>query len=80
MFSLERLWNEILEGLKYISTPRTQKRGGGAAIVVNMRSFTLEKIQVIIPHQLEVVWGLVRPKKFSSRIKEVIVGAFYSPP
>ena len=52
-----------LEGLKYISTPRTTKRGGGAAIVVNLSKFSLEKIQVVIPLKLEVVWGLMRPKK-----------------
>ena len=69
-----------LEGLKYISTPRTTKRGGGAAIVVNLSKFSLEKIQVLIPHQLEVVWGLLRPKKVTSRIREIIVCAFYSPP
>ena len=77
-FELEKMYE--MEGLKYISTPRTQKRGGGAAIVVNTRTFTLEKIQVIIPYQLEVVWGLVRPKKMSSKVKEIIVGSFYSPP
>ena len=69
-----------MDGLKYISTPRTTKRGGGAAIVVNIEKFSLEKIHVVIPHNLEVVWGLMRPKKTTSKIREIIVGAFYSPP
>ena len=69
-----------LDGLKYISTPRTTKRGGGAAIVVNLEKFSLEKIDVIIPYNLEVVWGLMRPRKMTSKIKEFIVGSFYSPP
>ena len=69
-----------LDGLKYISTPRTTKRGGGAAIVVNLEKFTLEKIEVIIPYNLEVVWGLMRPRKTTSKIKEFIIGSFYSPP
>jgi hypothetical protein len=47
---------------------------------VNLERFSLEKIQVIIPHNLEVVWGLMRPKKTTSKIKEIIVAAFYSPP
>ena len=69
-----------LNGLKYISTPRTGKRGGGAAIVVNLQQFSLEKIQVNNPYNLEVVWGLMRPKKTTASIKEFIVGSFYSPP
>ena len=69
-----------LDGLKYISTPRLTKRGGGTAIVVNQREFSLEKMSVSIPNNLEVVWGLVRPKKESATIREIIVAAIYSPP
>ena len=58
-----------LNGLKYISTPRTGKRGGGAAIVVNLQQFSLEKIQVNNPYNLEVVWGLMRPKETTASIK-----------
>ena len=75
---LEKMFQ--LDGLKYISTPRTTKRGGGAAIVVNIEHFSLEKIQVVIPHNLEVVWGLLRPKKTTSKIREMIIGALYFPP
>ena len=57
-----------MDGLKYISTPRLSKRGGGSAIIVNLRNFTIEKIPVHIPNNLEVVWGLMRPKKLSSSI------------
>ena len=77
-FEIEKMFQ--LDGLKYISTPRTQKRGGGAAIVVNTEKFSLEKIDVSIPHNLEVVWGLIRPKKITANIREIIIGAFYSPP
>ena len=69
-----------LDGLKYISTPRTAKRGGGAAIIANIENYSLEKIPVLIPYNLEVVWGIMRPKKMTAKIKEFIVGAFYSPP
>ena len=44
-----------MDGLKYISTPRTYKRGGGAAIVVNLEHFSLEKLDVVIPNKLEIV-------------------------
>ena len=77
-FEIEKMLQ--MEGLKYISTPRTTKRGGGAAIVVNTEKFSLEKLQVNIPHKLEVVWGLMRPKKVTSKIREIIICAFYSPP
>ena len=69
-----------IDGLKYISTPRTTKRGGGAAIVVNLEKFTLEKIEVGNPDKLEVIWGLIRPKVNGGRIREIICAAFYSPP
>ena len=49
-----------INGLKYISTPRTlNKRGGGCAIVANVRKFSLEKIEVPIPKNLEVVYGIL---------------------
>ena len=71
-----------IEGLKYISTARMTKRGGGAAIVVNLEKFTLEKIEVGNPDKLEVVWGLIRPKITVNEgsIREIICAAFYSPP
>ena len=77
-YEVEKMFQ--LDGLKYISTPRITKRGGGAAIVVNTQKFSLEKIQVVIPHNLEVVWGLMRPKQTTAKIREFIIGAFYSPP
>ena len=46
-----------MKGLKYISTPRRNKRGGGAAIVANTSEYVLEKINTPIPKSVEVVWG-----------------------
>ena len=70
-----------MEGLKYISTPRpTGKRGGGAAIVAPVEKFNLEKMDILNPHNLEIVWGLMRPKNITSLVKEFIVVAFYCPP
>jgi hypothetical protein len=70
-----------LHGLKYISTPRLHKRGGGAAIVANLSKFSLEKIDVLINDKLEVVWGLLRPKTPAvTAIREIIVVSFYCPP
>ena len=73
-----------LDGLKYISTPRQpNKKGvsyGGAAIIVNTEKFTLEKLNVHIPHNLEVVWGLMKSKNPSAKFKKIITCSFYSPP
>ena len=67
------------EGLKYISTARP--RGwGGAAIIVYQERFTLEKLNICIPHNLEVVWGLVRCKAEEAKFKNLLVCSFYSPP
>jgi hypothetical protein len=71
-----------MEGLKYISTTRpSTKRGGGAAIVVHMEKFSLEKLDILIPHNLEIVWGIMRPKDtISSGLREIIAVSFYCPP
>ena len=70
-----------LDGLKYISTPRSfNKRGGGCAIVANLQSFTMEKIDVLIPSSVEVVYGFLRAKNPAAKFKEIIAVAFYSPP
>ena len=65
-----------IEGLKYISTPRMNKRGGRAAIIVNLKQFTLDKIEIGNPNKLEVVWGIVRPRLAGGNIKEIICAAF----
>ena len=67
------------DGLKYISTPRP-KGWGGAAIVANQRNFKLEKLDVAIPHNLEVVWGLLSSKSGNARFRKILVCSFYSPP
>ena len=72
-----------LEGLEFISCPRpSSKRGGGCAVIVNRRNFTVERLAVDVPHKLEVVWCLVRPREItkSMKYKEYIACAFYSAP
>ena len=81
-FEIEKLLE--LDGLQYISCPRPpNKRGvshGGAAIVVNLRKFSLEKLNIVIPNNLEVVWGLLKPKNPSAKFKKIVACSFYSPP
>ena len=70
-----------MKGLLYISTPRPGlKRGGGVAIVADPTRFLLSKLSVSNPQQLEVVWGLLKPKVITGQITKVICCAFYSPP
>ena len=71
-------------GLKYISCPRPPNTKGisygGAAIVVNLRKFSVEKIMITVPKNLEVVWGLLKAKAQCTKFKKIIVCSFYSPP
>ena len=53
---------------------------GGVAIVTNTARYSCKKIDVgVIPHNLEVIWTLLRPK-FHSSVKRIIACCFYSPP
>ena len=74
---------ELLElrGIKYISTPRPGgRRGGGAAIAVRTNDFNISKLNIPLPRAVEVVWGLLKPKKITGSISVIIVCCFYSPP
>ena len=82
-FEIEKLLE--ISGLKYISTSRkpNAKNGvsyGGAAIVVNLRKFSVDKLPVHIPQNLEAVWGLLKSKNPSAKFKKMIICSFYSPP
>ena len=72
------------EGLKYISCGArpSGKRGGGAGIIVDTSNFSLEELNVNVPNNLEVKWGLMRPKSShnSPEFRETIVCSFYNPP
>ena len=80
------LIEEALEihGIQYISTPRPNRRGGGAAITLIRESpFVLTKLDISVMSgdlSLEVCWGLLKPKMPTGHIKSIIVCAFYLPP
>ena len=47
-----------LHGMQYISCPRpNNKRGGGVAILVNTKLFSITQLDMIVPLELEVVWA-----------------------
>ena len=67
-----------LEGIQYISNPRPSQRGGGAAISLISGDFTLTRLEVLVPKNLEVIWGLVRPVNPTEEFKGIIVCSIYS--
>ena len=74
-----------IQGLKYISKPRPpNSKGrsyGGTAMVVNNKKFSCEKLDVLVPKNLEIVWGLLKPRSLSpSLFRNIIACSFYSPP
>ena len=70
-----------LKGYKYISTPRPgNRRGGGAAVVVNTSRFSVSKLNVENSNGLEIVWGIVKPNQVTGKINKIIVCCFYCPP
>ena len=73
-----------LDGLKYLScgSRPSGKRGGGVAILIDSRKLNIEKLQIHVPNNLEVLWAIVRPKEphQGSQFKEYVVCSFYSPP
>ena len=64
-----------LKGLKFISTSRKPNKlgvsHGGAGIIVNVERFSCEKIPIQIPQNLEIVWGLLRPKSPGPKFKTI---------
>ena len=68
-----------MDGLKYISTARPSG-WGGAAIIVNQERYSLEKMNIFIPHNLEIIWGLLKPKSAEAKFKKIFLCSYYSPP
>ena len=80
-FEIERMFE--LNGLKYVSTPRpkTGKAAyGGAAVIINSLKFTFCPVNIYVPPDLEVVWGIVKPVSNVHPSKKIIICSFYSPP
>ena len=73
---------EALEmaGIQYISNPRPDRKGGGAAITLISGELTLSKLDVLVPKNLEVVWGLLKPRIPTADFKDIIICSFYSAP
>ena len=81
-FEIEKMFE--IDGLKYISAPRPKnakgRTYGGAAIVVNTVKYSCEKLDILVPNNLEAVWGLVKPKQATEKFGKIVACSFYSPP
>ena len=79
IFKIEELLE--MRGINYISTPRPgNRRGGGAAIAANIEHYSLAKLNISVPHNLEIVWGILKPRQVTGKIVKIIVCSFYCPP
>ena len=69
-----------MEGIRYISTARPNRRGGGCAITCDNTLFHLSEIKLENPDNLEVTFATLRPKNIHSPQFVIILCAVYSPP
>ena len=70
-----------IDGLKYLSHSRpSYKKGGGVALIINQDNYTCDKLDVFTPDNLEVIWGLLKPKASSAKYSKIVVCTFYFPP
>ena len=51
-----------MEGLATVAMNRKFKRGGGAMVVGDTEQLNLSKIDVMVPHNLEIAWSIAKPK------------------
>ena len=78
-YKIEELFE--MKGIKYISTARVDRVGGGAAIAANSELFSLDKLEnIVVPKNLEIVWGILKPVEANGKFSRIITACFYSPP
>ena len=70
-----------LKGVSYISTPRSDRTGGGAAITLLSESpFTLTQLFPANPQKLEVCRGLLKLKNVTGELRSILLCSFYNLP
>lgn len=65
------------EGLGILSLNRKTQRGGGVAIIFYSQCLDVQELNVIVPFNIEIVWGIGGPK--SGTIRTIIIASFYYP-
>ena len=81
--SLDNLLN--LHQYKVISYRRPKRKanrqpGGGAAIVYNDYRFMVSEIDFPVPHGVEIVWALVKPKQTVGNVQKIAIASVYIRP
>ena len=66
------------EGLGTISLNRKTRRGGGVAVIFDSAAINIDRLDIVVPFNLEIVWCIGRPRQ--GAVKDVIFAAFYYPP
>ena len=70
-----------LKGVSYLSTPRDDRTGGGAAItLLNESDFKITQLFPPNPNKVEVCWCLLKLKHPTKSLKTILLCCFYSPP
>ena len=57
---------------------RKTQRGGGVAIIYDSHVIDVQELNVIVPYNIEIIWGIGRPK--SGKIRTIIIASLYYPP
>ena len=73
-----------MKGFHYFSSGcrAKGKRGGGAAVIINVKKIQVISLNLCVPSIMEVVWAKIRPKIHTkdTLYRDFIVCTFYSPP
>ena len=68
--------------ISYKRPKRKERRqpGGGAAIVYSENRFSVSKLDVSVPHGVEIVWAMVKPKQYTANIQKLAIASVYVSP
>ena len=69
-----------MKGIDFIYDVRKDKRGGGTAIAVCSKSFTISRLDLKIPRGLELTAALIKSKSSNPLSRPIIAFAIYSSP
>ena len=50
------------------------------AIIINLQKYSVERLNISNPHDLEICWALAKPKSKHAKVSKIILCSFYHPP
>ena len=66
-------------GLDYIGSPRSHRKGGGVAIMFDIKKITMTKVSVIPPKRLELIVGLIKTIEPCAFPVQIAISAYFPP-